>query len=114
MYDECSLYPSGIVNSKGIVMGFPETITIEILKLKVNLKIANEYFLKIKVTKVGKKYNNPMTNYLRKDGKRIWTNNIEGRIIYIDRVMLEILEKYHEIEYICLGGLMYTGGYNTK
>ena len=114
MYDECSLYPSAIVASRGIVKGFPTRISKEQAKNKSFKNIANEYFLKIKVLSVGKKYHNPMTNYLREDGKRVWTNDIEGKIIYVDRVMLEILEKYHEIKYVCYGGLMYTGGYNTK
>ena len=114
MYDECSLYPSGIVKSRGIVKGNPVTITEEQAKSKSFLEIANEYFIKIKINSVGKKYFNPFTNYLREDGKRVWTNDIEGKIVYIDRVYLEILEEYHGVEWECLGGLMYTGEYNTK
>ena len=114
MYDACSLYPSGSVASNGIPIGFPKRITKEQAKNKSFLKIANEFFIKIKVLHVGKKYNMPMTNYLREDGKRVWSNDIENKIIYVDRVMLEILEKWHEIKYVCKGGLMYMEGYNTK
>ena len=114
MYDENSLYPSGIYYSKGIPKGKPKTISKQEAESKSFLGNVDEYFIKIRVLKVGKKYNNPMTNYLRKDGKRVWTNEIEGKIIYVDRVYLEILEKWHEIEWECLGGLYFNEGYNTK
>ena len=114
MYDENSLYPSAIVASNGIPKGKPIEILEEQAKTKSFLEIADEYFVKIRILKVGKKYYNPMTNYLREDGKRIWSNDIEGRIVYIERVMLEILEEHHEIEWECFGGLMFIGGYNTK
>ena len=114
MFDECSLYSSGIVGSKGIPKGKPKTITKKEAKTKSFLGKVDEFFIIIRVLKVGKKYNNPMTNYLRVDGKRIWTNEIEGKKIFIDRVYLEILEKWHEIEWECLGGIYFNEGYNTK
>ena len=39
---------------------------------------------------------------------------MEGEEIYVDRITLEELEKYHEIEYECKVGLIFTEGHNSK
>ena len=114
MFDVNSLYPGAIKDSNGIPLGKPKILTEKECKTKSFLKNVDEYFIKIRVLKVRKKYDNPMSNYLREDGKRVWTNEIEGRTIYIDRISLEILEEYHEIEWECFGGLYFNEGYNTK
>ena len=45
------------------------------------------------------------------DGTRKWTNDMEGEIMYVDRITLEGLEKYHNIEYEFLMGIKFDEGH---
>ena len=112
--DANSLYPSAIVAGKGFPIGPPKNISKEELVTKSFQKTADEYFIKIKIWKFVGKYAMPLSNYTDKNGKRKWMNDMEGREVYIDRVSLELLEKYYIIEYSCKCGLMFNEGYNTK
>ena len=112
--DANSLYPTAITQLKGFPKGAPKNISKKDLDSKHFQQIADEYFVKIKILAVGVKYNFPLLNYVSDDGERIWSNDLVGRTMYVDRIMLEGLVKYHEIKYVCKAGVMFNEGYNTK
>ena len=109
-----SLYPFGIFMLLGYPIGSVKNIPIEDLKNKNFIKYANEYYLKIKILKVNKKLDFPLLTKIGERGERIWTNDMKGEEIYVDRITLEELIKYHDIEYECKVGVMFNEGYNTK
>ena len=109
-----SLYPFAIFMLLGYPIGKVKNIPIEDLKNKKFIKYANEYYLKIKILKVNKRLDFPLLTKIGKNGERIWTNDMEGEEIYVDRITLEELIKYHDIEYECKTGVMFNEGYNTK
>ena len=109
-----SLYPFAIFMLLGYPIGKVKNIPIKDLKSKKFIKYANEYYLKIKILKVNKKLDFPLLTKIGEKGERIWTNDMEGEEIYIDRITLEELIKYHDIEYECKVGVMFNEGYNTK
>ena len=78
------------------------------------MEYADEYYLKIKINKISKKLHFPSLSKLGNKGERIWTNDLEGEEVYLDRITLEDLIKYHEIEYDCKTGVMFNEGYNNK
>ena len=112
--DENSLYPTAIINLKGYPIGKGKNISIKELKSKRFMKYACEYYLKILIIKVNKKLHFPCLTMIGKRGERLWINDMEGKEIYVDRITLEDLEKYHDIEYECKIGLMFTDGYNSE
>ena len=112
--DENSLYPTAIIKLLGYPIGKAKNISKEELKSKSFMKYADEFYLKILITKVNKKLHFPCLTTIGERGERLWTNDMEGKEIYVDRITLEDLEKYHEIEYECKAGLMFTEGHNPK
>ena len=51
-------------------------------------------------------------SYTTKEGKRIWENEIEGRVFVVDKYTLEDWIKYHEIEFIPYIGVEFLDGFN--
>ena len=72
------------------------------------------YFTKIKILKIGKKLANPILNYKNKEGIRQYSNEMEGKIVYVGKITLEEYIKYHEIEYKILDAVYFRNGINTK
>ena len=112
--DKNSLYPTAIVRLKGYPKGPAKNITEKDLKSKKFLEYADEFYLKIRILKVGRRLHFPCLSKIGENGNRIWTNDMEGEEIFVDRITLEDLVKYHEIKYECLLGVMFDEGYNAK
>ena len=112
--DVNSLYPYAIILLKGYPKGKPKNIPIEDLKSKKFMEYADEYYLKILIKKVKNKLHFPLLTKLGENGERLWINNMENEEIYIDRISLEELIKYHDIEFEVKTGVMFNEGYNDK
>ena len=112
--DVNSLYPDAITQLKGYPKGKPKNIPIEDLKSKKFMDYADEYYLKILIKKVKNKLHFPLLTKLGENGERLWINNMENEEIYIDRISLEELIKYHDIEFEVKTGVMFNEGYNDK
>ena len=112
--DVNSLYPFAIVKLNGYPKGKPKNIPIEDLKSKKFLEYADEYYLKILIKKIKNKLYFPLLTKTGKNGERFWINDMEGEEIYVDRISLEELIKYHDIEYEVKTGVMFNEGYNNK
>ena len=112
--DVNSLYPDAITQLKGYCLGKPKNIPIDDLKSKKFMEYADEYYLKILIKKVKNKLHFPLLTKIGENGERLWINDMENEEIYIDRIFLEELIKYHDIEFEVKTGVMFNEGYNDK
>ena len=109
-----SLYPYAIVLLNGYPLGPPKNIPIEDLKSKKFMKYADEYYLKILITKVRNKLDFPTLTKTGENGERLWINDMEGEEVYVDRISLEELMEHHDIDFEVKTGVMFNEGYNDK
>lgn len=116
-FDAVSLYPSAMMRMEGCVLGIPTFIDCNSL----DFMTSHMYFVKIRITKVGRKLKLPFMSYVLIDdseegskGKRIWENDMVGRICYVDRYTLEDWIRHHEIEFEPLIGIEFKSGYNDR
>ena len=107
-FDAVSLYPSAMNRMDGFLKGRPKVIK--------NFEPNNYdgYFIKIKITRIGKKYNFPCASVLSEDGIRNFTNDLVGKEIYMDKVGLEDLVNFQDVDYDFIMGYYYDEGRNTK
>jgi len=112
-FDAVSLYPSAMIKMNGAPKGKPKIIKSEELS-DSSLNLMDDYFATIKITKVGKKCKIPCMSKLGIDGSRIWTNEMEGETVVVNKTMLEDYVKFHKIEFEVICGLKFTEGFNTK
>ena len=112
--DVNNLYPEAIVSLKGYSKGKPKNIPIEDLKNKKFMEYADEYYLKILIKNVKNKLHFPLLTKTGENGERLWINDMENEEIYIDRISLEELIKFHNIEFEVKTGVMFNEGYNDK
>ena len=107
-FDGVSLYPSSMILMDGFLKGMPKVIeTFEPNKY-------DGYFIQILITKVNKDLQFPLLNKLDDKGIRLFTNDMEGDYMYVDKTTLEDLIEFHKIEYKFIRGYYYDEGFNTK
>lgn len=111
--DGVSLYPSAVVEMPGFLKGSPKVITKEQLNYTF-LDKQDGYFVKIKITEVNKTYPFPILSYLKENGSRKWTNNMVGRVMYLDKTSLEDAIEFCGIEYELLQGYYFNEGRTSK
>lgn len=110
--DAVSLYPSAFYRMDGFLKGKPKVIKDSDCREEFINK-QDGYFIKIKITKVNKKYHIPCMSFVnKKDGIRNWTNDMVGKICYIDKTTLQDWIRFHKIEYKILTGYYYNDGRN--
>jgi len=112
-FDAVSLYPSAMKRLKGFLRGSPRLVDIltdyEYLK-----EYASGFYVRVKITKVNKKRAFPLLSYINKEGTRIFSNDMVGRIVFIDNVALEDAITYHGVEFEIVDGYYFDEGFNTK
>jgi hypothetical protein len=106
-FDAVSLYPSGMARMKGFLKGKPKIITG-----KFKPDSYDGFFVCIRITDVKKHLKFPLLSYINDKGVRTFTNDMAGRIVYIDKVGLEDAIKYQGIEYEFVNGYYYDEGHN--
>ena len=82
-----------------------------------NLQTLNKYdgyFVEIMIEKVNNKFKFPLLSKITKDGIRDWTNDMENEIFYCDKITLEEIIKYHQIEFTIIRGYYYNEGRNMN
>ena len=110
-FDAVSLYPSAMMRMKGSPKGRPKVIEETELTPK-GLAGMDDYFITIRITKVGKKLKIPCMSKLGEKGERIWTNDMVGDVVVVNKLMLEDYVKFHEIEFDAICGLKFDEGFN--
>jgi hypothetical protein len=107
-FDAVSLYPSGMARMTGFLKGKPKIIT------NFEPHKYDGYFICIRVKKINKRLQFPLCSYIDEKGVRVFTNDLDGRIIYIDKVGLEDFIHYQQAEYEFINGYYYDEGHNTQ
>ncbi len=109
--DATSLYPSAMNRLEGYLLGKPKII--ENLDLKWIMK-QDGYFIECKIKKVGKKYNFPLMSKKTTSGIREFTNEMEGSVLYLDKISLEDLIEFQKVDLDVIRGYYYNEGRNNK
>ena len=81
--DACSLYPSAMA-LLGYLMGLPKVLQAEQFNYDFS-KSVDGYFVKVKITKVGKFRQFPLLSKLSKDKVRQFNNVMVGEMVYADK-----------------------------
>ena len=111
-FDAVSLYPSAMHLFDGYLKGVPKRI--DTTKYE-ELKKYDGYYVKIKITSVGKKQQIPVLNYFDKQkGTKNWTNDMVGQFCYYDKTGLEDAIEFQQIEFEIIDGYYYNDGFNTQ
>ena len=109
-FDAVSLYPSAMARMRGFLMGKPNVISdFDAIK-----NTADGYYIRVKITKVGKKYDFPCASVKTDDGIRCFTNDLVGQIIYTDNIALDDLVRFQDVEYEFIDGYYYNEGFQTR
>jgi hypothetical protein len=109
--DAVSLYPSAMNRIEGFPLGKAKIIRSDKYE---DIKNYNHYVVEIKVTKVNKNFGIPMLGYKdKKSKKRIWTNECPNENIIVDKLYLEDLIKFQEVEFEILRGVYWNNGFNN-
>eukprot|EP00966_Prymnesium_polylepis_P038323 888981-Prymnesium_polylepis.1 len=109
-FDAVSLYPSAMHRLDGYLRGSPKVLENKTYGF---LRQQDGYFVQIKVLKVNKKYKFPLMSYINGDGVRIFTNE-PPQNLYVCKIDLEDLIKFHQIEFEIIDGYYYNEGRNHE
>jgi hypothetical protein len=112
-FDAVSLYPSAMMRMDGSPLGAPKRLSSNEKNID-SLNRFDDYFVTIRISKVGKKSKLPCMSKLGEDGSRIWTNEMEGEVVVVNKLTLEDYVRFHEIEFEVIDGLKFDEGFNTK
>jgi hypothetical protein len=112
-FDAVSLYPSAMKRLNGFLKGSPLLVEGEMTDYN-KLKNVSGYYIRVKITKVNKKRAFPLLSYINKDGVRIFSNDMEGKIVFIDNVALEDAIEFQGVEFDIVDGYYFNDGFNTK
>lgn len=112
--DANSLYPSAMFSMNGFIKGLPKVLTQDNIENFESFKSTiDEYYIKILVTKIGKERSFPLLSIVDDKTKvRNFTNDIVGQYFYVDRVSLEDVIEFQQIEYEIIQGYYFNEGYN--
>lgn len=111
-FDAVSLYPSAMSRMDGFLKGLPKIIT----NLDYNsIKNYDGYFIQIRIKNIGIRRKFPLCSYVD-DGTdvRNFTNDLEGRIIYIDKTGLEDLINFQNVDFEVIKGYYFNESFNSK
>jgi hypothetical protein len=118
-FDSVSCYSSALARlngyAKGTAKGIHQSKLDDQEALKLFLKDQDMYHARVRITKVAKHYKVPLISYINDKGTRCWDDTeAAGKSIYMDKIGLEGMEKFHGMEYEILAGYHYNGGFNTE
>lgn len=110
-FDAVSLYPSAMRRMDGFLKGTPkvlENLSYDFLKQQ------DGYFVDVRVTSVGVKRKFPLMSYKNENGVRMFSNDMIGKIIRVDRYTLEDLIEFQGITFEVLRGYYFNEGFNNR
>ena len=110
-FDAVSLYPSAMARMEGFLKGVPKVLN----NLTYNfIKNQSGYFIEIVIKSVGKQRTFPLMSYKNEQGIRIFSNDMVGKTLYVDKTSLEDLIVFQNIEFDIIRGYYFDEGYNKK
>lgn len=110
-FDAVSLYPSAMYRMEGFLKGVPKVIK----NIDYNdLKLKDGYFVEIKIKSIGIKREFPLISKVNIDGVRIFSNDLIGEHIYIDKIALEDLIRFQDVDFEIIKGYYFDDGFSTQ
>jgi len=109
-FDAVSLYPSAMARL-GFLKGKPKVL--QTIKYE-DVKKYDGYFVEIKINKVGINRKFPLLSYVDQNGVRMFSNDMVGKTVYIDKIALEDAIEYQKIEFDIIKGYYFNDGFNYK
>jgi hypothetical protein len=110
-FDAVSLYPSAMYRMDGFLKGAPKVI----INNDYNwIKVQDGYFIDITIKSVGIHRKFPLMSYKNEAGVRVFTNDMIGRTIRVDKYTLEDMIKFQAITFDVIRGYYFDEGFNTK
>jgi len=110
-FDAVSLYPSAMYRMDGFLKGVPKVIENHDFNW---IKMQDGYFIDITIDSVGIHRKFPLMSYKNEAGVRVFTNDMIGRTIRVDRYTLEDIIKFQDITFTVIRGYYFNEGFNTK
>lgn len=110
-FDAVSLYPSAMYRMEGFLKGVPKVIENHDYNW---IKLQDGYFIDITINSVGIKRKFPLMSYKNEAGVRVFTNDMIGRTIRVDKYTLEDMIKFQDITFTVIRGYYFDDGFNTK
>ncbi len=110
-FDAVSLYPSAMKRMDGFLKGKPKVIVDKSYDF---ISKQDGYFVDIFIKSVGINRCFPLMSIKNEDGIRIFTNDMVGKTIRVDKYSLEDLIKFHDITFDVIRGYYFNEGYNTR
>lgn len=108
-FDAVALYPSAMYRMKGFLKGKPKIIID-----KSNIFNYDGFFVEIIIKSVGIKRSFPLMSIIDDNGNRLWSNDMIGKTLYVDKTSLEDLIKFQDITYEVVKGYYFDEGHNNK
>jgi hypothetical protein len=100
-FDAVSLYPSAMYRMEGFLKGVPKVIENHDYNW---IKLQDGYFIDITINSVGIKRKFPLMSYKNEAGVRVFTNDMVGRTIRVDKYTLEDMIKFQDITFTVIRG----------
>ena len=98
-FDACSLYPSAMKRLGGYLLGAPKVLGPDQLDYEF-LRQQDGFFVKVRVTSVANRRQFPLASVVnRQTGARDWSNELEGKELYLDKAGLEDLIRFQGVEF---------------
>ena len=111
-FDAVSLYASAMERLGGYLIGKPKLLGTTDFNI---ISKYDGYFVEIEILDVPKKFPFPLMSFIDSDKKcRNWTNDMVGKKIVVDKIQLEDLIEFHEINFKIIRGYYYDEGRNNK
>jgi hypothetical protein len=110
-FDAVSLYPSAMDRMDGFLLGRPKVLTTTDYDV---IKSYDGFFIEILIKNVGIQRAFPLMSYRNDDGIRTFTNAMIGKKIIVDKVSLEDLIQFQQVEFDVIRGYYFDEGFNTQ
>ena len=110
-FDAVSLYPSAMFRMDGFLKGKPKVLkdlTYDFISKQ------DGYFVDIIINSVGIKRNFSLMSFKNADGIRMFTNDMVGKTMRVDRYTLEDLIEFHNITFTIVRGYYFNDGFNNR
>ena len=110
-FDAVSLYPSAMYRMDGFLKGIPKVLQTTNYD---EIKGYDGYFVDIVIKSVGIRRDFSLMSYKNQEGVRIFTNDMVGKKIRVDKYTLEDLIQFQQITFDVVRGYYFDEGFNTK
>ena len=110
-FDAVSLYPSAMSRLNGYLKGKPKVLQTTDYDV---IKNYDGYFVQCVIKSIGIKRNMPLLSYIDNDGVRMFTNDMVGATVYLDKISLEDAIQFQDIKFEIIRGYYYNEGRNLK